>query len=109
MVHVDVTDIFAAGWLFLFTGADVAGGSALGPDTILEIISKFGVVAVLWYWLKDMKNQLKENKTSYNTMVKEIKEDHKEEREKLMEQIERKDEEIENLHNKLFETIEKQI
>jgi len=44
-----IPDVLALSGLFLFTGAEVGI-----ENTILEIISKFGVVAVLWYWLQNM-------------------------------------------------------
>lgn len=50
-----ITDIATAAGLLLFTGAD----AALDQGTIFELLSKFGVVAVLWFWLKDLKSQLK--------------------------------------------------
>ena len=40
-----ITDIASAGALLLFTGAD----AALDQSTIFELLSKFGVVAVLWF------------------------------------------------------------
>ena len=56
MAMPNLTDgIFGVGILFL-TGTD----AFLTESTIFEILSKFGVVAVLWYWLRDLKAQLKE-------------------------------------------------
>ena len=41
--------LFGIGMLLL-TGTD----AFLNESTIFEILSKFGVIAVLWYWLKDL-------------------------------------------------------
>jgi hypothetical protein len=66
----------------------------LTESTIFEILSKFGVVAVLWYWLKDLKNQLKEQLGEFRDETKEIRthydklmQDRKEDFDKLMNEI----------------------
>ena len=98
-----IVDVAAFSGLFLFTGAEVAIES-----TIFEIISKFGVVAVLWFWLKEMKEQMKvQSKDFYqeteklrqehkNTMH-EFQEIHKEHKDLLTEQLKAKDEIIKSL------------
>ena len=98
-----IVDVAAFSGLFLFTGAEVAIES-----TIFEIISKFGVVAVLWFWLKEMKEQMKiQSKDFYqeteklrqehkNTMH-EFQEIHKEHKDLLSEQLKAKDEIIKSL------------
>ena len=63
-----ITDIGTAVGLLLFTGAD----AALDQSTIFELLSKFGVIAVLWYWLKDLKNQLKTQLQEFRGEAKEI-------------------------------------
>jgi hypothetical protein len=51
----NITDATIGTVLFLFTGAE------LGIENeILKIISNFGVVAVLWFWLTDLRKQMKE-------------------------------------------------
>jgi hypothetical protein len=55
-----IPDIMALSGLLLFTGAELSIESA-----IFEIISKFGVVAVLWFWLKEMKAQMKEQSKDF--------------------------------------------
>lgn len=50
-----ITDLMTGAGLLLFTGAD----AAFDQGTVFELLSKFGVVAVLWFWLKDLKSQLK--------------------------------------------------
>ena len=57
-----IPDIMALSGLFLFTGAEISI-----ENTIFEIISKFGVVAVLWYWLQNMKGQIKEQMRVMNS------------------------------------------
>lgn len=49
-----IPDLITVTGLFLFTGTD----ALLQDSTVFELLSKFGVVAVLWYWLKDLKKQL---------------------------------------------------
>jgi hypothetical protein len=86
----EITDaLFGVGILFL-TGTD----AFLTESTIFEILSKFGVVAVLWYWLKDLKNQLKEQLGEFRDETKEIRthydklmQDRKEDFDKLMNEI----------------------
>ncbi len=98
-----IVDVAAFSGLFLFTGAEVAIES-----TIFEIISKFGVVAVLWFWLKEMKEQMKvQSKDFYQETEKlrqehkstmhEFQEIHKEHKDLLMEQLKAKDEIIRSL------------
>jgi hypothetical protein len=98
-----IVDVAAFSGLFLFTGAEVAIES-----TIFEIISKFGVVAVLWFWLKEMKEQMKvQSKDFYQETEKlrqehkstmhEFQEIHKEHKDLLTEQLKAKDEIIRSL------------
>lgn len=54
--HIDIVDGIVGSSLLLFTGTE----AAMDGGSILELISKFGVVAVLWFWLKDMRKQIKE-------------------------------------------------
>jgi hypothetical protein len=107
MENNTVIDLTAAAGLFLFTGAEVGIES-----TIFEIISKFGVVAVLWFWLRDMKIQMKEQLTTFSTEteklrtehqgnLKEISEIHKDFRDRMEKQITVKDEQIKTLQDKL--------
>ena len=98
-----IVDLAAFSGLFLFTGAEVAIES-----TIFEIISKFGVVAVLWFWLKEMKEQMKNQVKGFNeeteklrnehkNTMHEISEIHKEHKESLTEQLKVKDDIIKQL------------
>jgi hypothetical protein len=98
-----IPDMMALSGLFLFTGAEVSVEGA-----IFEIISKFGVVAVLWFWLREMKEQMKEQSKDFyseteklrqehkNTMH-EFQEIHKEHKELLTDQLKAKDEMIKSL------------
>jgi hypothetical protein len=98
-----IPDFMALSGLFLFTGAEVSVEGA-----IFEIISKFGVVAVLWFWLREMKEQMKEQSKDFyseteklrqehkNTMH-EFQEIHKEHKELLADQLKAKDEIIKSL------------
>ena len=98
-----IVDLAAFSGLFLFTGAEVAIES-----TIFEIISKFGVVAVLWFWLKEMKEQMKVQskdfyeeteklRTEHKNTMHEFQEIHKEHKELLTDQLKTKDEIIKSL------------
>jgi len=102
-----IVDVAAFSGLFLFTGAEVAIES-----TIFEIISKFGVVAVLWFWLKEMKEQMKVQskdfyeeteklRTEHKSTMHEFQEIHKEHKELLTKQLENKDDIIKLLQNKI--------
>ena len=98
-----IVDVAAFSGLFLFTGVEVGIES-----TIFEIISKFGVVAVLWFWLKEMKEQMKNQVKGFNeeteklrnehkNTMHEIGEIHKEHKESLNEQLRVKDDIIKQL------------
>ena len=67
-----IIDIGAFAGLFLFTGAEVGI-----EGSILELISKAGVIAVLWFWLKHMKSQMKEQLENFNEETKMLRQDHK--------------------------------
>jgi hypothetical protein len=107
MDNNSLIDISAAAGLFLFTSTEVGIES-----TVFEIISKFGVVAVLWFWLRDMKIQMKEQLTTFSTEteklriehqgnLKEVSEIHKDFRDRMEKQITVKDEQIKTLQDKL--------
>ena len=98
-----IPDIMALSGLLLFTGAELSIESA-----IFEIISKFGVVAVLWFWLKEMKAQMKEQskdfyqeteklRTEHKNTMHEFQEIHKEHKELLTDQLKAKDDIIKTL------------
>jgi hypothetical protein len=98
-----IPDIMALSGLLLFTGAELSIESA-----IFEIISKFGVVAVLWFWLREMKEQMKEQskdfyseteklRTEHKNTMHEFQEIHKEHKDLLTDQLKAKDEIIKTL------------
>lgn len=61
----NITDATIGTVLFLFTGAE------LGIENeILKIISNFGVVAVLWFWLADLRKQMKDLREEHKEQVK---------------------------------------
>jgi len=104
----NLIDGLFAGGLLLFTGADVAFDSS-----ILEIISKIGVVAVLWFWLRDLKAQMKAQLTTFDKETNEIREHYDkiisdkntefhEYRDRMSEQVKAKDAHIDELHNKML-------
>lgn len=64
----NIIDVGTVATVLLFTGAEVA----LSESTIFEILSKFGVVAVLWYWLRDLKTQLKVQLTEFREESSEV-------------------------------------
>lgn len=64
----NLTDLLAGGCLFLFTGVEIASTES----TIIELVSKLGVIAVLWYWLRDLKAQMKDQLTMFDKETNEI-------------------------------------
>lgn len=55
--------------LFLFTGAGAIGGDM---SMAVELISKFGVVAVLWFWVLDMRKRVAEQNTLFQERLKQV-------------------------------------
>lgn len=106
MENSTIVDLTAGTALLLFTGAD----GIEGP--IFDLISKFGVVAVLWFWLRDMKVQMDKQLTTFSTEteklrvdheknIKEVSEIHKDFRDRMERQIKVKDEQIKTLQDKI--------
>jgi hypothetical protein len=102
-----IPDFMALSGLFLFTGAEISI-----ENTIFEIISKFGVVAVLWYWLQNMKGQIKEQMTHFSGETELLRKEHKEtltefqdvhnkHNELMKQQLESKDQMIKDLQSKI--------
>ena len=102
-----IPDIMALSGLFLFTGAEISI-----ENTIFEIISKFGVVAVLWYWLQNMKGQIKEQMTHFSGETELLRKEHKEtltefqdvhnkHNELMKQQLESKDQMIKDMQSKI--------
>jgi hypothetical protein len=102
-----IPDIMALSGLFLFTGAEISI-----ENTIFEIISKFGVVAVLWYWLQNMKGQIKEQMQHFSGETELLRKEHKEtltefqdvhnkHNELIKQQLEAKDQMIKDLQSKI--------
>jgi hypothetical protein len=107
MDNNSIIDIAAGAGLFLFTGAEVGLS-----DSAFEIISKLGVIAVLWFWLRDMKMQMKDQLTTFSTEteklrvehqsnLKDISDIHKDFRDRMEKQITVKDDQIKTLQDKL--------
>jgi len=103
------TDALAATGLLLFTGADISA-----TDNIIEVISKLGVVGVLWYWLKDMKEQMKllletfdtetnEIREHYGKLIDDMKEEHVDYKNRIDKQLKHRTTEVGNLNNKIYE------
>jgi hypothetical protein len=106
-----LVDGMFAGGLLLFTGTEVAFESS-----VLEVISKVGVIAVLWFWLRDLKAQMKAQLTTFDKETNEIRdhydkiiEDKNKEfheyRERMAQQLREKDAYISELHNKMLDKI----
>jgi hypothetical protein len=102
-----IPDFMALSGLFLFTGAEISI-----ENTIFEIISKFGVVAVLWYWLQNMKGQIKEQMQHFSGETELLRKEHKEtltefqdvhnkHNELMKQQLESKDQMIKDLQGKI--------
>jgi hypothetical protein len=68
MTHSSIIDLVAAPTLLLFTGADVL----MGDLNVLDIISKFGVVAVIWYMYQETKKQAAKQELLFDKKLTEI-------------------------------------
>jgi hypothetical protein len=102
-------DAIAGGSFLLLTGTEV-----MASDTIIELISKFGVIAVLWFWLKDMKDQVKaltkiyekennEAREHSEKMLTSIKEEYKDYKDRSDKQLEQASRERDELHKRIQE------
>lgn len=64
-INSNFSDFIAGTGLLLFTSTEF-----LPTDNIaFELITKFGVVAVLWFWLRDMKIQMKEVRQDHQKQI----------------------------------------
>jgi hypothetical protein len=71
----NITDATVGTVLFLFTGAEIGI-----EGEVFKIISNFGVIAVLWFWLKDMRKQMNDLREEHKDQIKtlnDIYEDYK--------------------------------
>lgn len=80
-----ITDITVGMGLFLFTGAEIGI-----ENEILKIISNFGVIAVLWFWLKDMRRQMKELRDEHKQQIKTINDIHEDYKNRMDKQLNNK-------------------
>lgn len=61
----NLTDAMVGSFLLMFTGAEI------GIETeVFKIISNLGVIAVLWFWLKDMRKQMNDLRSEHKEQVK---------------------------------------
>lgn len=72
-MNTNLIDASAGAGLLLFTGAEISSTSG-----IMEIISNFGVIAVLWFWLQSMKSQMAEQLKTYEKHTMDLRKEHKE-------------------------------
>ncbi|NDD83708.1 hypothetical protein EBZ38_05410 [bacterium] len=78
----NITDAAVGSFLLMFTGAE------LGIENeILKILSNFGVIAVLWFWLKDMRKQMKELREEHKEQVKTLNEIHEDYKNRIDKQL----------------------
>jgi hypothetical protein len=69
----------------LFTGAEI------GIETeIFKIISNFGVIAVLWFWLKDMRKQMNDLRDEHKEQVKTLNDIHQDYKDRIDKHIQNK-------------------
>lgn len=61
----NITDAAVGSILLMFTGAEFGIESE-----IFKIISNFGVIAVLWFWLKDMRKQMNDLREEHREQIK---------------------------------------
>lgn len=108
----DTTKITAAG-LLLFTGADAASS-----DVVIDILSKLGMIGVLWLWLRDLKIQLKDQvaafdketdeiRSNYQKIIENLKLEYNDYKDRIDKQSELRHKEIEDLRNKLYDILRK--
>ncbi len=65
----DIASWVGSSGLFLFTGADL-----IAPESaIIQLISKVGIAAVLWFWLRDLRKQMQEQLASFEKESAELK------------------------------------
>jgi hypothetical protein len=121
-----ITDIIAGAGLFLFTSTDIvtSNGFEIAP---INAIMQVGVVAVLWFWLRDNKllfqkqtdkceeqyedlkktfeKEVDEQRRHYNEWIEILKTEHVQDSQTLAKVLEEQKEEIKIIQNKLFDTI----
>ena len=66
----NIVDVVSGASLFLFTGGIIS------EVEIIQMISGFGVPAVLYFWLRDTKEQMKELNSTFLKEQQNIREDH---------------------------------
>lgn len=108
----NIGDIAAGVLMLAFTGTELMGGEI----ALIEIISKFGVVAVLWFWLRDLKKQLKDQLLTFDKETNEIRkhydkilEDKNKEfidyKDRMDKQLTEKDDFIKEVQNKIVSEV----
>jgi hypothetical protein len=81
----NLTDAAVGSILLLFTGAEI------GIETeIFKIISNFGVIAVLWFWLKDMRKQMNDLRDEHKEQVKTLNDIHQDYKDRIDKHIQNK-------------------
>ena len=114
-----VDGLLTAG-LFLYTGTDILGTEG----SFFDLLSKFGVVAVLWYWLLDTKKMMKDQtkafeerlqtvikafekesldtRQDYEKLIEQLKENSEQQSKLLLDLLSENREELKEMKNKLF-------
>lgn len=70
MSHHGMVDVVSGAALLLFTGGIIS------EVEIIKIISSFGVPAVLYFWLRDTKEQMKDLNATFLKEQQNIRDDH---------------------------------
>ena len=80
MDNGNVIDIGVGLCFLLFTGTEPVSLD----NYMLDIISKLGVIAVLWFWLREMRTQMKQMYKNFDAETKQIREDHEKQTQRLL-------------------------
>ena len=80
MDNGNIIDLAVGTCFLLFTGTE----SMSFDNYMLDVISKIGVIAVLWFWLRDMRLQMKEMYANFELETKQIREDHEKQTQRLL-------------------------
>ena len=70
--------VLLGGSLLMLTGIDI-----ISNEIFLDIIAKLGVIGVLWLWLKDMRQQMKEQREHYQKLFDDLKSQQDEQNDKI--------------------------
>jgi hypothetical protein len=80
MDNGNIIDLGVGFCFLLFTGTE----NINLDNYMLDIISKLGVIAVLWFWLREMRTQMRHMYKNFELETKQIREDHEKQTQRLL-------------------------